>query len=383
MKRRDFLKMAALYPLVSQVPLSLAANSLGHANRILVLIELKGGNDSLNTVIPFSDSSYYRLRRNIAVPRDQVIRLNETTALHPSLSALLPLWKKKQIAIVNGVGYDKPNLSHFRSIDIWNSGSDSEEISSEGWLSKVFRSVVRPSGLVADGISVGRDYGPMQGKGFNAVTMLNIQQFIRQSRLITPVSRAGANPALEHLQQVQQKIRFSAHQLESGLVKDNALKKIPKSPIGRQLKLAAQIIMSNVYVPVIRVTAGSFDTHTNQPGRHGRLLKELAEAIAAFGELMQARNQWQRLMLLTYSEFGRRVAENGNRGTDHGTAAAHFIFGGQTPSGFFGKQPSLTELDNGNLKYVLDYRSLYNTAANWMGLQENPFSGYPLIAGQA
>jgi len=379
MKRRDFLKLLSLYPLAMQVPFALAGNSLRGMNRTLILIELKGGNDGLNTVIPFADPAYYQLRRNIAIPRDQVMQLNESVALHPSLRSLLPLWKNKQMAIVQGVGYDKPNLSHFRSIDIWNSGSGSEVFSTEGWLSKIFKGVERPSDLVADGISIGRDYGPMTGAGFNAVTLLNVKQFIRQAKSVHTLQQAGNNPALQHLRQVQQKIKSSASRLEAGLVDDAALQNFPKTAIGRQLKLVSQILMSNIYVPVIRVTLGSFDTHTNQPVRHARLLKEFADAIAIFSSLMQEKDQWQRLMMLSYSEFGRRVAENGSRGTDHGTASSQFIMGGNIPPGLFGKQPSLTDLDNGNLKYVLDYRGLYNTAANWMGLYENPFSTYKLV----
>lgn len=377
MQRRAFLKLIGSTPLFAYCPQLLATPRKTDWRRTLLLVELTGGNDSLNTVIPYSEKTYYQMRPNLAIPRDQLLPLTEQTALHPALESLLPQWHKNQLAIVQGVGYAQPNLSHFRSLDIWQSGSGSHEYIDDGWVARYFSHLKRPDNLLADGIALGRDYGPLQGKNFQAITLLNAEQFIRQAEHQQRMAATSANPALRHLQQVQQTIQHSALHLQTQLIAKQQVPEFPNTAIGRQFETAARIILSDIRVPVLKLNHGSFDTHVGQLTTHQRLLSQLAEAIAVFINTVQAHNRWDDVLIMTYSEFGRRVAENGNRGTDHGTAASHFLLGGKLPGGIYGHAPSLQQLTEGNLQYHVDFRCVYRSAIDWLNLgSSQPFSAF-------
>lgn len=378
MQRRDLLKLLMAAPFVLN-PSVVWAQAQPRWQRRLILIELKGGNDGLNTVIPFADPHYYKLRPNLAIKHDDVIQLTETTGLHPALEKLVPLWERKELAIVQGLGYANPNLSHFRSGDIWHTGSDSEIVLDEGWLARLFTQQRPPEFFIADGIAIGNDIGPLVGQSIRTLVMQNPQKFIRQAQRVNNVTGASSNEALRHLLQTQQGVHNSAQKLETQLGIDKVpLENFPRTAIGRQLAVVAQLINNKVDTPVIKISHGSFDTHTNQLGRHNNLLRQLAEAVSAFKDAMKVSGQWNQVLVMTYSEFGRRVAENGSRGTDHGTAAPHFILGGQVKGGLYGQQPSLDRLENKNLQHTMDYRHLYATAAKWWGFDRNthPFAKY-------
>jgi len=367
-QRRDFLKLLAVAPLTAwSGGAAYAAAVRGDYRRLLVLIELKGGNDGLNTVIPYADANYYRLRPRLGIARDQVLQLDETTGLHPSLKALLPLWQGRELAIVQGVGYPQPSLSHFRSIEIWDTAADSDAYLDEGWLSRLFEHNPPPRHFAADGVVVGSpDLGPLAGGRTRVVALTNTEQFLRQAQRMEAPTGTSRNPALAHLLKVEGDIRQAA----SGLKSEYRFRaEFPKSLFGNSLKTAAQVVAANSQVAVIKVTHNGFDTHGNQRNAHARLLTELAEGLAAFKAALQEINRWDSTLLMSYAEFGRRPQENGSNGTDHGTAAPHFVLGGRVKGGLYGERPSLTDLDGGNLRYNVDFRSLYATAVEkWWGL---------------
>jgi uncharacterized protein (DUF1501 family) len=392
MNRREFLKALGAIPLVLLAPPWLkknwaAAGATERSNqgtwpRTLLLLELHGGNDGLNTLIPYQDPRYYDVRPRLAIPREQVKQLTAGLGLHPALEPLMPLWEAKELAIVAGVGYDHPNRSHFRSIEIWETGSESEQTLDEGWLSRLFARHPLPADFTAEGIVLGRgEAGPLAGVHSRIVTLQDPAQFLREAELVHPVSQTTSNRALAHILEVQREITRASGDLEIRL-KQAALPSVPfpTTRIGKQLEIAAMLVSARVPAAVIKVTHGSFDTHAGQLNMHQRLLQELAEALTAFRANLGQAGLWERVLVMTYSEFGRRVAENGSQGTDHGTAAPHFFMGGRVKGGLYGSQPSLEDLQAGDLKHRVDYRILYNTVIqNWWGLRGDLFgsSAFP------
>jgi uncharacterized protein (DUF1501 family) len=333
--------------------------------RLLVLIELKGGNDGLNMVVPYADARYYDLRPRIAVRRDDVLQLDERSGLHPALKPLMPLWQDGQLAVVQGLGYTAPNLSHFRSIEIWDTASRSDQYLSEGWLARAFAAHPVPKGFAADGVSVGGfDLGPLAGTGARAIALTDPESFLRQARLANPAG-AKRNAALAHILKVESDIVQAASHLGGGAA---FRAEFPRSPFGNAVRTAAQLAANPAGVAAIRLSLGGFDTHQNQPGLHQRLLGELAEGIAALKAALAEIGRWDSTLLMTYAEFGRRPQENRSLGTDHGTASAHFVAGGSVRGGLYGAAPRLDALEGGNLVFAVDFRSLYATAIErWWG----------------
>ncbi|MCX7153829.1 MAG: DUF1501 domain-containing protein, partial [Proteobacteria bacterium] len=265
MQRRDFLKVAAGSAVSAWLPGAHAAAPEAYRN-LLVLVELKGGNDG---------------------------------------------WQGRELAVIQGLGYPKPNQSHFRSIEIWETASNSEQYLQEGWLARAFAANPVPKGFVADGIVVGsQEMGPFAG-GARAVALTNTEQFLRQSRLATPAARRG-NAALTHILKVEGEIVQAAGSLGSGV----ALRtEFPNGEFGNALRTASQVIASQAGVAAVRVTLNGFDTHQNQPGQQANLLKQLAEGLAAFKTALMELNRWNSTLVMTYAEFGRRAAENNSNGT--------------------------------------------------------------------
>lgn len=367
MNRREFLGTAGAATVSVALGVPPAWGASGYRN-VLVLIELKGGNDGLNTVIPFADPAYYALRPQLAIARDQVLALNTATGLHPSLQPLLALWQARELAIVQGVGYPDANLSHFRSIEIWDTASRSNEYLPDGWLARTFRAAPAPAAYAADGVVVGgNDLGPFAG-GARAITISNTEQFLRQARLAHPTGAAAGNHALEHILKVEREIAQAAAGLSANYQFNT---RFPAGAFGNAVRTAAQVIAAQPGVAAIKIGLGSFDTHRAQAVTHARLLKNLAEGLVAFKEALIELRRWDSTLVMTYSEFGRRAAENRSGGTDHGTASAHFAMGGRVRGGLYGAPPAFGSLDtNGNLPHAVDFRDLYATALDgWWGVR--------------
>lgn len=359
LNRRAFLRLATVAPWAAALPrLALAAGS-PRARRLLVLVELKGGNDGLNTAVPFADPAYARLRPRLAIPREHVVQLDERVGLHPSLEKLKPAWDAGQLAVVQGVGYPDPNLSHFRSIEIWDTASRSDEYLESGWLARAFRQAPSPAQFAADGVVVGGGgMGPLNGSGARAIALTNPEQFLRNARLARGEGDS-ANPALAHILRVERDVVVSAQRLHVGAAFATAF---PAGAFGNAIGTCAQLAANRSGVAVVRVSLGSFDTHANQAGVHAALLRQLGDGLAALREALLEIGRWESTVVATYSEFGRRPAENQSGGTDHGTAAVHFVMGGRVKGGLHGVAPALERLDgNGNLPFGVDFRGYYAT----------------------
>ena len=365
MDRRDFLRSVVAGGAAALVPLPAHA-AAGYGN-LLVLVELKGANDGLNTVVPFADPAYASLRPRIGIPRDQVLQLSEQAGLHPSLEPLMASWRDRELAIVQSVGYPEPNLSHFRSIEIWETASKSHETLTDGWLTRTFAAKPVPRASAADGVVVGsNDLGPLAGAGTRALCIASTEQFQRQAKLATPTARAG-NSALQHILRVENDVVQAA----AGITGEYAFRtEFPRNAFGNSVRTAMQVVASRAGVPVVRVSLGGFDTHSNQPATHQRLLRELADGMVAIRSALVELGRWEDTVVMTYSEFGRRPRENQSNGTDHGTASVQFVTGGRVRGGLYGEAPALARLDgNGNLPHTVDFRSLYATVLErWWGV---------------
>jgi len=388
MNRREFVKLTASFPVLALAPLAgarvaWAATQDASYRNLLVLVELKGGNDGLNTVVPYTSETYYALRPKLAIARDQVVQLSDAVGLHPALAPLLPLWESRQLAVLQGVGYPQPNLSHFRSIEIWDTASKSDEYLQDGWLTRSFARAPTPVSFAADGVIIGsQDLGPLAGGGTRAITLANTEQFLRQARLVLPEGESR-NKALAHILKVEADIRQAASHLSA----DHAFKtEFPQGPFSNAIKTAAQVLANRAGVAVVRVTLGGFDTHGNQLPVQARLLGDLANGLVALQSALDELGRWNDALVLTYAEFGRRPKENLSSGTDHGTASAHFALGGRVAGGLYGEQPRLDRLSgDGNPGYAIDFRSVYATVLErWWSVPSadllgGKFAGVPIL----
>jgi uncharacterized protein (DUF1501 family) len=386
MKRRDFLNnfstvtgaalLSAHAPGWAQ---AVAQRASSVQDRILILIELKGGNDGLNTVVPYADPTYYQLRNTIGIKTDEVIKLDDKIGLHPDLKAMLPFWEKNELAIVQGVGYPEANLSHFRSIEIWDTASKANEYLVDGWATRGMQAGLSAKAkFTAEGVLIGmNDFGPLAGA--KAVSLNDPVAFVNQSRLarVNELAASTQNPALRYLLKVENEITQAADGLRGDKYAFNTV--FPSGQFGNGVAAAAQIVASQRRdnfekkadgVPVMCLTLGSFDTHQNQAGTHAGLLKQLAEGLAALKSALTELGAWDRTLVMTFSEFGRRARQNSSGGTDHGTAAPHFVTGGAVRGGLYGKAPDLNRLDgNQNVLYTTDFRQIYTTVAQqWWGV---------------
>lgn len=397
MNRRSFLKaLSAAGISLPSLPGLAATTPMGASTqeskaRFFILIELQGGNDGLNTVVPYSDPVYAQLRPSIGFKRDQVLKLDEHTGLSPALNPLMPLWERGDVAIVQGVGYPRPNRSHFRSIEIWETASDSDETRIDGWLKPVTQSM--QSGGTGDvkSLVLASDEGPLAGSSNDTIVFNNLTSFIKQAKNLEVHETDRSNAALDHILSVENTSRTAAQRFAQTLdlkrVKADSALPPKASRLLKQLDLVAQLIRQDVGPRVFKVGLGSFDTHANQPKRHASLMKQLSVALAHLQKTLTHSGNWSDVLIMTYSEFGRRAAENGTAGTDHGTAAPHFLVGGSVNGGLYGQPPNLSDLSNRDIGFTTDFRALYSTVSrSWFGqsLNDTPFSHFdtlPVIQG--
>ncbi len=371
MNRRDFLLGASA---LSVVLASRVGAQPVVPHRVLVLVELKGGNDGLNTLVPYADPAYLTLRPGIGVARERVVQLDEKVGLHEKLEPLMESWKARDLAILQGVGYPLPNRSHFRSIEIWDTASASTQTLSEGWIARAFENARRPKGAGVDAIVTDTNSLPVAGPELRTIVMQDAENFLRQAQAVKDMAMGdGGNPALRHLLAVRQEINGAAAGLRDRLkAAAGPTAQFGDDPFGRQLDLTTRLLLARVPVVAIKVALGGFDTHANQAPTHERLLTTLGTGLATLRKNLMSAGLWDDVVVATYSEFGRRAKQNASGGTDHGTAAPHFVMGGKVKGGLVGTYPSLTDLQDGDLKHTLDFRNLYSTLAQgcW-GLQRD------------
>lgn len=380
--RRRFLSAlgagAAALPLITTPGFVAASGRTPTSGNILVLIELAGGNDGLNTVAPLSDPRYRHLRPTIGLGTREALTLDADTGLHPEMRGMANLWERGDMRIVEGVGYPDPSRSHFRSIEIWNSGLGSDVLTSRGWVSQGFEGQV-PASADAAGLVLGGDMGPLRGEGrFSAMrdedTFLNtVENLPDMGHAVRPASAASP---LEHVLGTYESAKATGDGIATKLERSRSRNwGFPDTDLGLQLRTAARLLDAGVETPVLKVVQDGYDTHEGQPGQHAYLLMELSEAIEAFARAMRDIGLWDQVTLVTYSEFGRTAFENASAGTDHGTAAPVFVIGGAVQGGFDGKRVDLDRLRDNDLVHTTDYRSLYGALlTDLWGIDPGPFA---------
>jgi uncharacterized protein (DUF1501 family) len=408
--RRQFLahtlKGSSLVALSAIVPqfVSQTARAVGPGkDNILVVLELSGGNDGINTVIPYADDLYHKARPTLRQTRNEVIRLDDHVGLHSGMQGFKPLWEQGQLAVVQGVGYPNPQRSHFESMDIWQSADLKGSITT-GWLGRAAAETDNRSGGVPI-LHIGPNGQPRAvsgAPGGGAVTINSDNRFRLElgggkagqqkarRRLLedlatpasrnAPASRDASAPGADDdpvsfIQRRQLQTLTAVEQLRELLEGPNA---VPRqgSGLSQKLQLIAGLIAKGFGTRIFYVNLDGFDTHYAQSLTHRNLLAELADSVSGFFKTLKTSGHDSRVRLMTFSEFGRRVDENGSRGTDHGAASCLFVAGPSVKGGLIGKHPSMAELDAGDLKYHTDFRSTYATLLDgWLGCESKAVLG--------
>jgi len=361
------------------------------SDRTLIVVQMAGGNDGLNTVVPFTDPLYLKMRPTLGIPETKVLPLDTRLGLHPNLQPLQKLWHDGHLAIVEGVGYPNPSLSHFQAMDIWQT-LDLSGNGGEGWLGKLVSGLVDRDGHPFKALDIGvQTAQALQSITTQVPTVASVQSY----RLYPdPVDADGGNTRLQALMKLYNSYPGTApyaalldttalsaqdgsRQLHQADATYRPAVTYPKGPFADGLKVLAEAIVQGLGLRVGYVTLGGFDTHANQAATHDVLMQTLANGVSAFYSDLAAHGKADNVVVMTWSEFGRRVEENGSLGTDHGTTAPMFILGNPVNKGIYGEPPSLSSLDeNGNLKYTVDFRSVYATVLDrWMGASSKAVLG--------
>jgi uncharacterized protein (DUF1501 family) len=383
MKRHEFLRQIGLLSggtmlsmggiqlnAMAQSPFKLSVEET--AGKILVLLQLQGGNDGLNTVVPYEDSKYYNARKTVNIKKEDALKLTNTLGLHPSMVGLKNLYDNDKLAIVQNVGYAQPDRSHFRSTDIWLSASDSKQQIFDGWLARYLenQNPGYPAALPTEPMAIqlgSVESMLLQGKFGSLGTVFEdpnlFYQLISGSKVDNdPPPNTIAGDELKFLRQVASaSIQYSeAIKTKADLGKNTQT--YPNSNLGRQLAIVSKLIAGGLTTPVYLTTLNGFDTHANQLTQHANLWKTASEAIAIFQKDIEAQGLADKVVLMTVSEFGRRLTENATSGTDHGAPAPMFVIGKNVKGGIIGANPNLNNLDgNGDFKFEFDYRQLYTS----------------------
>jgi len=382
MKRRDFIKQSSLASSLFFVPSFVKAfetatkNVLGYKK--LVIIQLSGGNDGLNTIVPYTNDIYYNNRPALAISKSNILKINDELGFHNTLAPLKNLYDKGYLSIINNVGYPNPNRSHFRSTDIWHTASDSNVYSNTGWLGRYIdnHGKMPYSGIeIDDSLSL-----ILKGETVNGIATKNPAVLNRNMR--TPyfeniLKQQTDDHLSEHnlgyLYKTMIEAKSSAKYIFETSKTYNSTFTYPQNPFGKQLKTTAQFINSGINSQVYYVSMGGFDTHVNQSKRQDKLLNVYAESMDIFIKDLEKSDTFKDTLVLTFSEFGRRVKQNAANGTDHGAANNVFVIGKNlSKPGFYNEAPNLLDLDkNNDLKYTVDFRSIYATVLkNWLEVND-------------
>ena len=382
MKRRDFLKQSSLASSLFFVPNfvkafeKVAKESLGYKK--LVIIQLSGGNDGLNTIIPYTNDIYYKKRPGISVPKNELIKVTDELGFHQSLAPLKNLYDQGYLSIINNVGYPNPNRSHFRSTDIWQTASDASQYLDTGWLGRYIEQFGK---MPYTGIELDDSLSLiMKGKNMNGIATKNPRTLFSNTQ--TPYFKKVLNHQsdahlsehnLGYLYKTMIEAKSSAKYIYETSKTYKSSLEYPKNPFGKQLKTTSEFINSNLDSSVYYVSMGGFDTHANQENRQKKLLKTYSESMEVFVNDLKQNDTFKNTLVITFSEFGRRLQQNAAGGTDHGAANNVFIIGENLKTkGFYNDAPNLLNLDpNGDLIHSVDFRSIYATVLDtWLQVDD-------------
>ncbi len=374
----------------------------GKDGKILVVVQLSGGNDGLSTVVPYGDDAYHRARPAIGLDKKEILKIDNYLGLHPNLAPLKKMYDSGEMSIIQGVGYPNPNRSHFRSMDIWHGGDPQKEVITSGWIGRYFDNACTGSDPHV-GVSMGGNLPlAMQGdrvtplsfdrpenyryNGRDKENYLKLNQgptsqpTTKPSKIATPVQKkvepVTASGQLDFLHRTAMDAQVSSDDILRMTQQHRPAGEYPGGEFGNGLRTIAAMIGGGLSTRVYYVSLGGFDTHAGQRGRHDQLMTQLAQGISAFWADMKQQENDDRVLMMSFSEFGRRVEQNASQGTDHGAAAPMFLFGPKLHAGVLSRHPSLTDLDQGDLKYNTDFRNVYaSVLQNWLETPSKPILG--------
>jgi uncharacterized protein (DUF1501 family) len=379
--RRRFLQVGSLASASLMLPKFLKAFEQGHlvppGNKVLVVIQLSGGNDGLNTIIPYRNDIYYRSRPALGIKKDAALGLSDDLGIHPSLKTFKALYDEGNLSVLNNVGYPNPDRSHFRSMDIWHSASDSRDYWNSGWIGRYLdaqcKGCDKPTQAleIDDTLSLALKGDNVKGLALTDPTRLfgtSNEKYFKS--LLQNQQQHGHNEHdnADYLYKTMAETISSASYIQQQVKTYKSKQQYPNSALGKNLKTISELIMTDINTSVYYVSHGSFDTHVGQDGQQKRLFEQLDDAVRVFTDDLKKNNRFQDVVVMTFSEFGRRVAQNASGGTDHGTANNMFLIGGGLKEkGILNDGPDLNNLQDGDLKYKVDFKSVYATLlGNWL-----------------
>ena len=354
----------------------------------LVVVQLSGGNDYLNTIVPYGDDEYYDFRKTVHINQESVLPVDGTYGFNPNLGPLKQLYDEGKVAVINGIGYDNPNRSHFRSMDIWHTALP-DEIGNEGWLGRVIREIDPNGENVLTGVNFGRGLPRALGvRGVPVASVGNLETYGLFTDIEDEATRSlalrafahmyggvqGKDPVLDFLGQTGSNALKGADILRTAPEKYSSSIEYAANPIDQSMRSAAQVLFADLGTRVFYTQHGSFDTHSGELTSHAKLWQEVSGAIGDFYDDLKEHGREDEVVVLVFSEFGRRIKDNGS-GTDHGSGGVAFVIGSEVKGGMYGQYPSIREADQleGDLHFNNDFRSTYSTIIeNWFGLDAVP-----------
>ena len=354
----------------------------------LVVVQLSGGNDYLNTIVPYGDDEYYDFRKTVHINQESVLPVDATYGFNPNLGPIKQLYDDGKVAVINGIGYDNPNRSHFRSMDIWHTALP-DEIGNEGWLGRVIREIDPSGENVLTGVNFGRGLPRALGvRGVPVASVGNLETYGLFTDIEDEATRSlalrafahmyggvqGKDPVLDFLGQTGSNALKGADILRTAPEKYSSSIEYAANPISQSMKSVAQVLFADLGTRVFYTQHGSFDTHSGELTSHAKLWQEVSGAIGDFYDDLKEHGREDEVVVLVFSEFGRRIKDNGS-GTDHGSGGVAFVIGSEVKGGMYGQYPSIREADQlaGDLHFNNDFRSTYSTIIeNWFGLDAVP-----------
>lgn len=387
-KRREFIQVGSLATASLFIPKFMKAFETGKAvppgNKVVVVLQLSGGNDGLNTVIPVRNDIYYKSRPKLGIERTKALSITDEVGLHPELKAFADAFNNGDLAIMNSVGYPNPDRSHFRSMDIWQTASASNEYITSGWVGRYLDAQCNGCGKPTQALEIDDVLSlALKGQETNGLAFKDPRRLFGTSneKFFKDISSQHADhhdeKPVDYLYKTMAETLSSADYIFKQSKVHPSSAEYPNTNLGKDLKTIASLIYSDINTKVYYVSLGSFDTHINQEGQQQRLFKEMNDAVGAFIKDLKANNRFDDVLFFTFSEFGRRVAQNASAGTDHGTANNMFLIGGGLKEkGLLNALPDLNDLDEGDLKYKVDFKNVYATVLNkWLGADDEKILG--------
>lgn len=385
-KRKEFLQIGSLATASLMLPKFLKAFDkkamVPPGNKVLVVLQFSGGNDGLNTVIPVRNDIYYSSRPKLGIEKDKALLLTDEVGINPALEAFKTLYDDGSLGILNGVGYPNPDRSHFRSMDIWQSASDSDKYIYSGWLGRYLDAQCNGCGKPTQALEVDDILSlALKGEINKGLAVKDPKRLYNTSheKYFKDINAAHekGEETVDYLYKTLSETLSSADYIFQQSKMHSSTQVYPATETGKNLKTIASLIMSDINTKVYYLSLGSFDTHVNQENQQKRLFTELNDAITVFVKDLKDNNRFQDVLLMTFSEFGRRVTQNASGGTDHGTANnMFFIGGGLKQKGLINAMPDLNDLNEGDLKYTVDFKSVYATLLHkWLEADDKAILG--------